>query len=220
MAKACPRFILSFFPGARERAFGRCRARLYPKQFIRFFKDQTSSSPGGHAATARCRAGLRAADRRLQQRSSFPGQGRGRAGGHRAAARLCSSRMARNTAPAIAVAALLVERDDPDGILGRHAVGSCHQGRNELRCRRAPGGRRCRRRQAGAVRHRTRARRTPAMAISTAARPLADFDGAFAVNAFTEKPDRANGGGLSRDRRATIGTAASSCSACARFWTS
>jgi mannose-1-phosphate guanylyltransferase/mannose-6-phosphate isomerase len=97
--------------------------------------------------------------------------------------------VARNTAPAVAVAALLVEGRDPDAILA--VMPSDHVIRDE-------------RRFAGAVRHAAEiaaAGKLVLFGITPSAphtgygyikrgEPLAGFDGAFAVAAFTEKPDR------------------------------
>ena len=98
--------------------------------------------------------------------------------------------IARNTAPAVAVAALIAERADPRQRAGGHAVGPRGEGRAALRGGRAQGGgdRGCR--QAGAVRHRARTHRTPGTATSSVGRRCAGYEGAFAVAAFTEKPSR------------------------------
>ena len=78
-----PNSIRSFFPAARARACGRCRAPCIPSSSF------ASPRPGSSflAATCSARRPSRAspADRRLQQRPSLPGQGGGRAGRRRAA---------------------------------------------------------------------------------------------------------------------------------------
>ena len=61
--------------------------------------------------------GLRAADPALQQRSSLSRARGSRPRRPQSAAPSCSSRSRRNTAPAIAVAALLALKDNPDAIL-------------------------------------------------------------------------------------------------------
>ena len=97
---------------------------------------------------------------------------------------------ARNTAPAVAVAALLAQRDDPDAILA--VMPSDHVIRDEPRFAEAV-------RQAGEI---AAAGRLVLFGITPDAphtgygyirrgAPLAGFDGAFAVAAFTEKPDQA-----------------------------
>ena len=65
---------------------------MYPKQFIRFFNDQTSSFLAATLQRLGAEQGFAAAHRRLQQRPPLPGQGRGRARRHRARAPSCSSR--------------------------------------------------------------------------------------------------------------------------------
>ena len=97
--------------------------------------------------------------------------------------------LARNTAPAVAVAALLVERDDPDGIMV--VMPSDHVIKDDTRFVAAV-------RRAADV---AAAGRLTLFGIQPSAphtgygyihrgAPLAGFDGAFAVRAFTEKPNR------------------------------
>ena len=88
----------------------------YPKQFIRFFKDQGSSlltatvqrlgpGQGFEPPVIVCNNDHRFLVRdEVEQAGIVPGT-------------ILLEPVARNTAPAIAVAALLVERTDPDGVL-------------------------------------------------------------------------------------------------------
>ena len=98
--------------------------------------------------------------------------------------------MARNTAPAVAVAALLAEREDPEAVLV--VMPSDHVIRDELRFAAAV-------HQAGAI---AAAGKLVLFGIAPDAphtgygyirrgAPLAGFDGAFTVAGFTEKPNRA-----------------------------
>ena len=161
---------------------------LYPKQFIRFSKAQDATF-------------LTATMRRL-------GAGEGFAppivvcnNDHRFLVRdeaeqagielgaIVLEPQARNTAPAVAIAALLVERDDPDGIMV--VMPSDHVIRDNTRFVAAV-------RRAADV---AAAGRLTLFGIQPSAphtgygyihrgEPLAGFDGAFAVRAFTEKPNR------------------------------
>ena len=161
---------------------------LHPKQFIRFFKDQTSSLLA--ATLRRLGPGLGFAppvivcnnDHRflvrgeVEQAGIEPGE-------------ILLEPMARNTAPAIAAAALLIERADPDGILA--VMPSDHAIKDEKGF-------------AAAVRRAAEVAAAGKLALFGIAptsphtgygyihrgAPLAGFDGAFAVNAFTEKPNR------------------------------
>ncbi len=161
---------------------------MYPKQFVRFSSDQTSSFL---AATLRrlpteqdfappivvCNNDHRFLVKDEAERSGIrPGT-------------ILLEPVARNTAPAIAVAALLVQRTDPAGILA--VMPSDHVIRDE------PG-------FAAAVRRAAEvaaAGRLTLFGIAPSAphtgygyiqrgAPLAGFDGAYGVAAFTEKPDR------------------------------
>jgi mannose-1-phosphate guanylyltransferase/mannose-6-phosphate isomerase len=101
--------------------------------------------------------------------------------------------MARNTAPAVAAAALLVERDDPDGVLA--VMPSDHVIRDEEAF-------------VAAVRHAAEIARAGTLVLFgivpgaphtgygyiRRGAPLAGFDGAFVVDEFTEKPDRETAG--------------------------
>jgi mannose-1-phosphate guanylyltransferase / mannose-6-phosphate isomerase len=161
---------------------------LYPKQFIRFSKAQDATF-------------LTATLRRL-------GAGQGFAppivvcnNDHRFLVRdeadqasielgaIVLEPQARNTAPAVAVAALLVERDDPGGIMV--VMPSDHVIRDDTRFVAAV-------RRAADV---AAAGKLTLFGIQPSAphtgygyihrgEPLAGFDGAFAVRAFTEKPNR------------------------------
>jgi mannose-1-phosphate guanylyltransferase/mannose-6-phosphate isomerase len=161
---------------------------MYPKQFIRFSEDQ----PETFLAAALKRLGSDAGfappivvcnnDHRFLVKDEAE-RARVRANA------IVLEPVARNTAPAVAVAALLVEGRDPDAILA--VMPSDHVIRDE-------------RRFAGAVRHAAEiaaAGKLVLFGITPSAphtgygyikrgEPLAGFDGAFAVAAFTEKPDR------------------------------
>jgi mannose-1-phosphate guanylyltransferase/mannose-6-phosphate isomerase len=161
---------------------------MYPKQFIRFSEDQ----PDTFLVPALKRLGSDAGfappivvcnnDHRFLVKDEAE-RARVRANA------IVLEPVARNTAPAVAVAALLVEGRDPDAILA--VMPSDHVIRDE-------------RRFAGAVRHAAEiaaAGKLVLFGITPSAphtgygyikrgEPLAGFDGAFAVAAFTEKPDR------------------------------
>ena len=162
---------------------------MYPKQFIRFFNDQGSSF-------------LAATLRRLEGKEGFAApiivgnndhrflveEEAGRAGVTPRA--IVLEPVARNTAPAVAVAALLVERDDPAGILV--VMPSDHVIEDE------PG-------FIAAVRQAAKVAETGKLVLfgitPTAPHtgygyirrgaPLPGFPAAHAVDAFMEKPDRA-----------------------------
>jgi len=161
---------------------------MYPKQFIRFFDEQTSSFL---AVTLR-RLGSEAGfanpiivcnnDHRFLVKDEAE-----RAGVHPCAILL--EPMARNTAPAAAVAALRVTREDPAGILA--VMPSDHVIKDEHAF-------------VGAIEHAAKVARTGKLVLFGIApsaphtgygyicrgAPLAGFTGAFAVERFTEKPDR------------------------------
>ena len=166
---------------------------MYPKQFIRFFDAQTSS----FLAAALKRLGSEAGfaepiivcnnDHRFLVKDEAE-----RAGVHPAAVVL--EPVARNTAPAAAVAALLVARQDPSGILT--VMPSDHVIKDE------PG-------FVAAVERAAQVARTGKLVLFGIApsvphigygyirrgAPLAGFAGAYAVDAFTEKPDRQTAAG-------------------------
>jgi len=161
---------------------------MYPKQFIRFSDDQQETF-------------LAATLRRLSTGSGFAPPIVVCNNDHRFLVKDEAERarvrpgaivlepVARNTAPAVAVAALLVERDDPAGILvvmpSDHVIG------DEQRFVAAA-------RQAAEIAASGRlvlfgiAPRTPHTGYGYIRRgaPLPGFEGAFAVAAFVEKPDR------------------------------
>ena len=109
--------------------------------------------------------------------------------------------IARNTAAAVAVAALFAVRQDADAILARDAVGSRHRGRPWA--------------FVDDVRQAAQIAATGRLVLFgvKADEPHTGYgyirqgaalngaNGGFAVDDFREKPDRANGGGLSRRRR-------------------
>jgi mannose-1-phosphate guanylyltransferase/mannose-6-phosphate isomerase len=161
---------------------------MYPKQFIRFFDEQTSS----FLAAALRRLGSQAGfadpiivcnnDHRFLVKEEVE-----RAGVHPCAILL--EPMARNTAPAAAVAALRVAREDPGGILA--VMPSDHVIKDEHAF-------------VGAIERAAQVARTGKLVLFGVApsaphtgygyirrgEPLAGFAGAFAVERFTEKPDR------------------------------
>ena len=161
---------------------------MYPKQFIRFFDGQTSSFLAATLKRLPRRGGLRRAHHRVQQRSPLPGRRRRpqRAGVTPSA--IVLEPLARNTAPAAAVAALMVAREDPAGILA--LMPSDHVIEDE------PG-------FVAAVRRAAEVARTGKLVLFgitpnaphtgygyiRRGAPLAGFAGAYAVDAFTEKPD-------------------------------
>jgi mannose-1-phosphate guanylyltransferase / mannose-6-phosphate isomerase len=176
--------ILSGGSGTRLLPLSRA---LYPKQFIRFSKDQDSSFLA--ATMRRLGAGEGVAppivvcnnDHRFLVRDEAEQAGI-------ALSAIVLEPAARNTAPAIAVAALLVQRKDPDGILA--IMPSDHVIRDETGFVAAV-------RRAAEV---AGAGRLTLFGIAPSAphtgygyirrgEPLAGFDGAFAVRAFTEKPN-------------------------------
>jgi mannose-1-phosphate guanylyltransferase/mannose-6-phosphate isomerase len=161
---------------------------MYPKQFIRFFDEQTSSFL---AVTLR-RLGSEAGfanpiivcnnDHRFLVKDEAE-----RAGVHPCAILL--EPMARNTAPAAAVAALRVTREDPAGILA--VMPSDHVIKDEHGF-------------VAAIERAAQVARTGKLVLFGIApsaphtgygyicrgAPLPGFAGAFAVERFTEKPDR------------------------------
>lgn len=173
--------------GAGTRLWPLSRA-LYPKQFIRFFKDQSSSLLAATLGRLSPGRGFQAPivvcnnDHRFLVRDEIE-----RAGIEAGAILL--EPMARNTAAAIAAAALLIERADPDGILA--VMPSDHAIRDEAGF-------------ATAVRRAAEIAATSKLVLFGIApnsphtgygyihrgTPLANFDGAFSVSAFKEKPNR------------------------------
>ena len=162
---------------------------MYPKQFIRFSKQQDSSFL---AATMRRLSGAEGFAAPLvicNNDHRFLVQGETDQAGVKPGA-IVLEPVARNTAPAIAVAALLVERQDPDGVLA--IMPSDHVIKDEAAF-------------VAAVKRAADVAATGQLALfgirpSTPqtgygyiqrGEPLTDFHGVFAVKAFTEKPDRA-----------------------------
>ena len=161
----------------------------YPKQFIRFFKDQGSSlltatvqrlgpGQGFEPPVIVCNNDHRFLVRdEVEQAGIVPGT-------------ILLEPVARNTAPAIAVAALLVERTDPDGVLA--VMPSDHAIKDENGFVAAV-------RRAADV---AAAGKLVLFGIAPAlphtgygyihrGAPLTNFDDVFAVSAFKEKPNRA-----------------------------
>jgi mannose-1-phosphate guanylyltransferase/mannose-6-phosphate isomerase len=178
--------------GAGTRLWPLSRA-LYPKQFIRFPQVQPETFLA--AALKRLGPGCGCAppvvvcnnDHRFLVKDEAA-----RAGVEPRA--IVLEPMARNTAPAVAVAALLAERSDPEAILA--VMPSDHVIRDERAFAAAV-------RKAGAIAAGGRLVLfgiTPGVPhtgygyIKRGA-PLDGFDGAFAVAAFTEKPDRETAAG-------------------------
>jgi mannose-1-phosphate guanylyltransferase/mannose-6-phosphate isomerase len=173
--------------GAGTRLWPQSRA-LYPKQFIRFSEVQ----PESLLASALKRLGPAGGfappvvvcnnDHRFLVKDEAQ-----RAGVHPGA--IVLEPAARNTAPAVAAAALLTEREDPEGILA--VMPSDHVIRDAARFAAAV-------RQAAAIANAGRlvlfgiAPDAPHTGYGYIRRgaPLDGFEGAFAVAAFTEKPDR------------------------------
>jgi len=161
---------------------------MYPKQFVRFTEDQPETFLA--QALKRLGTGLGFAppvvicnnDHRFLVKDEAE-----RAGVRPSA--IVLEPVARNTAPAVAVAALLVERDDPGGILAvmpsDHVIGD------------VPGFVAAVRRAAGIAASGKLVlfgipARTPNTGYGWIRRgaPLTGFEGAFAVPEFAEKPDR------------------------------
>ena len=138
---------------------------MYPKQFIRFFSGQSSSF-------------LAATLTRLGQDSSFRPPILLCNNDHRFLVReeveraglnphaIVLEPIARNTAPAIAVAALVALQDNPERHSGAHAVRPRHQGRDRLRRRRANAPRRWQQPASSYCSASSRPNRTPATATS------------------------------------------------------
>jgi mannose-1-phosphate guanylyltransferase/mannose-6-phosphate isomerase len=173
--------------GAGTRLWPLSRA-LYPKQFVRFSKDQGSTFLA--ATMQRLSPGEGFAPPLVICNNAHRFLVRGEAEQAQVEPSLIVLEpVARNTAPAIAVAALLVRRNDPDGILA--VMPSDHVIKDEAGFR-------------AAVREAARIAATgkltllgvtpagPATGYGYIRRgePLAGFSNAFSVLAFTEKPDR------------------------------
>ena len=110
-------------------------------------------------------------------------------------ARIILEPAGRNTAPAAAIAALKVLEDDPDGLLLLMPSDHVVRDVKAFHAAVAVAAKAARQRRAGDIRHHACRRRKPAMAISGAAQPLEGVPGAFAVERFVEKPDRATAEG-------------------------
>ena len=160
----------------------------YPKQFIRFFKDQTSSLLVATLRRLGAEQGFAPPVVVCNNDHRFLVRDEAEQAGIEPAAILLEP-VARNTAPAIAAAALLIERTDPDGVLAvmpsDHAikdekgfVAAVHRAAEVA--------------AAGKLVLFGVAPTSPHTGYGYIHRgaPLANFDGAFAVNAFTEKPNR------------------------------
>jgi mannose-1-phosphate guanylyltransferase/mannose-6-phosphate isomerase len=161
---------------------------MYPKQFIRFSSKQTTSFLAATLQRLPQPLGFAAPIIVCNNDHRFLVKEEADRAGVRPRAILLEP-VARNTAPAIAVAALLVERDDPAGVLA--VMPSDHVIEDHQAFAAAV-------RRAGEV---AAAGKLALFGIAAAAphtgygyirrgAPLAGFDDAFAVDAFTEKPDR------------------------------
>jgi mannose-1-phosphate guanylyltransferase / mannose-6-phosphate isomerase len=173
--------------GAGTRLWPLSRA-LYPKQFIRFSKDQDASFLAATLRRLGTDDGFAAPIVVCNNDHRFLVRGEAEQAGIAPAA-IVLEPVARNTAPAIAVAALLVQRIDPDAILV--VMPSDHVIKDEAAFVTAV-------RRAADV---AASGRLALFGIEPSSpqtgygyirrgEPLAGFTGAFAVEAFTEKPDR------------------------------
>jgi len=162
---------------------------MYPKQFIRFFESQVASFLAATLARLTPEEGFARPivvcnnDHRFLVKDEID-----RAGVTPQA--IVLEPLARNTAPAIAVAALLVAREDPAGILA--VMPSDHVIRKEPSF-------------VAAVKRAAAIAETGKLVLFgitpdgahtgygyiSRGKPLAGFEGAYAVDAFTEKPDKA-----------------------------
>ena len=162
---------------------------MYPKQFIRFFESQVASFLAATLARLTPEEGFARPivvcnnDHRFLVKDEID-----RAGVTPHA--IVLEPLARNTAPAIAVAALLVAREDPAGILA--VMPSDHVIRNEPSF-------------VAAVKRAAAVAETGKLVLFgitpdgahigygyiRRGKPLPGFEGAYAVDAFTEKPDKA-----------------------------
>lgn len=161
---------------------------LYPKQFVRFSKDQASSFLAATMRRLGPERGFAAPIIVCNNDHRFLVRGEAEATGIAPGAILLEP-VARNTAPAIAAAALLVERSDPDGLLV--IMPSDHAIKDEkgfvAAVRRA-----AEVASAGKLVLFGIAPGSPHTGYGYIRRgdPLANFDCAYAVSAFTEKPNR------------------------------
>ena len=162
---------------------------MYPKQFIRFFESQVASFLAATLVRLTPEEGFARPivvcnnDHRFLVKGEIDGAGV-------TPQAIVLEPVARNTAPAIAVAALLVARENPEGILA--VMPSDHVIRNEPAFVAAV-------KQAAAV---AATGKLVLFGIKPdgahtgygyirRGKPLAGFGGAYAVDAFTEKPDKA-----------------------------
>jgi len=174
--------------GAGTRLWPLSRA-LYPKQFIRFPQIQQETFLAAALKRLEPARGFAAPIVVCNNDHRFLVKDEAERSGVRPKA-IVLEPTARNTAPAVAVAALIAERDDPQAILA--VMPSDHVIRDAPRFAAAV-------RQAGEIAAAGKlvlfgttpdAPHTGYGYIRRGA-PLAGFDGAFTVAAFTEKPDRA-----------------------------
>jgi len=162
---------------------------MYPKQFIRFFESQVASFLAATVARLSPEEGFARPivicnnDHRFLVKDEI-----GRAGINPQA--IVLEPVARNTAPAIAVAALLVARENPEAILA--VMPSDHVIRNEAAF-------------LAAVKRAAAVAETGKLVLFgikpdgahtgygyiRRGKPLPGLEGAYAVDAFTEKPDKA-----------------------------
>jgi mannose-1-phosphate guanylyltransferase/mannose-6-phosphate isomerase len=173
--------------GAGTRLWPLSRA-LYPKQFIRFSEMQPESFLAAALKRLGPAAGFAQPVVVCNNDHRFLVKDEAERAGVRPVA-IVLEPTARNTAPAVAVAALLAEREHPEGVLA--VMPSDHVIRDAARFAAAV-------RQAAAIANAGRlvlfgiAPDAPHTGYGYIRRgaPLDGFEGAFAVAAFTEKPDR------------------------------
>ena len=109
------RSIRSSCPAARARGCGRCRAQRYPKQLLPLVG--RADDAAGDRAARRRRRGFAPPLVVCNEEHRFLVAEQLRADRRSRRRRSCSSRSARNTAPAVAAAALSCWRGDPDALM-------------------------------------------------------------------------------------------------------
>ena len=161
---------------------------MYPKQFVRFSEDQTSSFLAATLQRLGTEQGFASPVVVCNNDHRFLVKDEAERAGVRPSAILLEP-VARNTAPAIAVAALFVERDDPHGIIAvtpsDHVIKDNHGFVEAVRRAAEVAG-------AGKLALFGIAPSKPHTGYGYIRRgaSLTGFEGAFSVSAFTEKPDR------------------------------
>ena len=190
----------------------------YPKQFIRFSQEQSASFLAASLRRLPAAEGFERPIVVCNNDHRFLVRDEAEQAGIEPGA-IVLEPMARNTAPAIAAGGIARGAHRA----GRHhrgdAVGPCDQGRSRLPRQRCAGRARLPQRASSCCSASRPTRRTRATATSGAARRCrtsrAHSPSPRSPRSPTARPQKA----MSR-AGSTIGTAASSCSACARFWTS